>query len=80
MGLVDEIVEENELLARAKQIVSGCIDTPNRPFMRMKELLRMDTVSRISRKQKEENWRDGLHCLLTEDVRQTLEFVQASMQ
>lgn len=79
-GLVDEVVAENELLPRAKQIISGCIDTPNRPFMRMKELLRMDTVRRISRKLQEENWRDGLNCFFQEDVRQTLEFVQASMQ
>lgn len=40
----------------------------------------MDTVRRISRKLQEENWRDGLNCFFQEDVRQTLEFVQASMQ
>jgi len=80
MELVDEVVEESALIDRAKQLVSQCIDTPNRPFMRMKELLRMDTARRIQRKLQDENWREGLACFFQEDVRQTLEFVQASMQ
>lgn len=80
MALVDEVVAESELLDRAKQVVSQWIDTPNRPFMRMKELLKMDTARRISQKLQEENWQDGLKCFFQEDVRQTLEFVQASMQ
>lgn len=80
MGVVDEIVSEADLIERAKQIVSQWIDTPNRPFMRMKELLKMDTARRIRRKLQEENWQDGLKCFFQDEVRQTLEFVQASMQ
>ncbi len=80
MALVDEVVPEADLIERAKQIVSQCIDTPNRPFMRMKELLKMDTARRIRRKLQEENWQEGLNCFFSEEVRQTLEFVQASMQ
>jgi len=80
MALVDEVVAEAELMDRAKQVVSQWIDTPNRPFMRMKELLKMDTARRIRRKLDEENWHAGLNCFFQEDVRQTLEFVQASMQ
>ena len=80
MALVDEVVSEADLIERAKQVVSQWIDTPNRPFMRMKELLKMDTARRISRKLAEENWQDGMNCFFQEDVRQTLEFVQASMQ
>ena len=79
-AMVDEVVSETELLDRAKQIVSQWIDTPNRPFMRMKELLKMDTARGIRRKLQEENWREGLNCFFQDDVRQTLEFVQASMQ
>ncbi|MFP4225967.1 MAG: hypothetical protein ACLFRF_04475, partial [Desulfobacterales bacterium] len=56
------------------------IDTPNRPFIRMKELLKMDTARRIRQKLESENWHAGLKCFFQEDVRQTLEFVQASMQ
>jgi len=79
MQLVDEVVEEDQLIARAKQVISGWIDTPNRPFIRMKNLLRMDTARRIEKKLKEENWHEGMDIFFKEDVRQTLEFVQASM-
>ena len=79
MKLVDEVVAEDQLIDRAKQVVSQWIDTPNRPFIRMKKLLRMDTARRIQRKLKEEDWHDGLNCFFRDDVRQTLEFVQASM-
>jgi enoyl-CoA hydratase/carnithine racemase len=79
MQLVDEVVEEDQLIDRAKQVISGWIDTPNRPFIRMKNLLRMDTARRIQRKLKEENWHDGMSIFFKEEIRQTLEFVQAGM-
>jgi hypothetical protein len=41
--------------------------------------MRMDTVQRIQKKLKEENWHDGMDCFFQDDVRQTLSFVQASM-
>ncbi|MFO7839400.1 MAG: enoyl-CoA hydratase/isomerase family protein [Desulfosalsimonadaceae bacterium] len=80
MALVDELVAEDALLDRAKQMVSACIDTPNRPFMRMKELLRMDTARRIQQKLDKENWREELNCFFKDEVRRTLKFVQESMQ
>lgn len=80
MGLVDEVVEEDMLIDRARQIISLWIDTPNRPFMRMKQLLRADTVARIKQKMDKEDWQEGLDGLFRDDVRQTLEFVQASMK
>ncbi len=79
MKLVDEVVAEDQLIDRAKQVVTGWIDTPNRPFIRMKNLLRMDTARRIEKKLKEENWHEGMDIFFKEDVRQVLEFVQASM-
>jgi enoyl-CoA hydratase/carnithine racemase len=79
MQLIDEVVEEDQLIDRAKEVVSTWIDTPNRPFIQMKRLLRMDTARRIQKKLKEENWQDGMNTFFKEDVRQTLEFVQASM-
>jgi len=79
MQLIDEVVEEDQLIDRAKQVVSGWIDTPNRPFIQMKRLLRLDTARRIQKKLQEENWQDGMNTFFKEDVRQTLEFVQASM-
>jgi len=80
MKLVDEIVEEDRLIERALEIVSAWIDTPNRPFIRMKQLLKMDTAARIRKKLDEEEWHEGLNCFFRDDVRKTLEFVQASMQ
>ncbi len=79
MQLIDEVVEEDQLIDRAKQVITTWIDTPNRPFIQMKRLLRMDTARRIQKKLKEENWQDGMNTFFKEDVRQTLEFVQASM-
>ncbi|MFP4194766.1 MAG: enoyl-CoA hydratase/isomerase family protein [Desulfosalsimonas sp.] len=80
LGLVDEVAGEDMLIDRARQVISMWIDTPNRPFMRMKQLLRSDAVERIRRKKEQENWQEGLEGLFREDVRQTLEFVQASMK
>ncbi len=80
MGLVDELVAEYQLIARAKEVVSGWIDTPNRPFIRMKEQLKKETVERIRRRLSEEDWQAGMDCFFRDDVRQTLEFVHASMQ
>lgn len=80
LKLMDEIVSEDDLIDRAIQVVSQWIDTPNRPFMRMKELLRRKTVNRIRRQLADKTWHDGMDGFFKDDVRQTLEFVQASMQ
>jgi enoyl-CoA hydratase/carnithine racemase len=80
MKLVDEVVPEEQLMERAKQVISQWIDTPNRPFMRLKYLLRKDAVASMRRKLAEENWHEGMDCFFRDDVRQTLEFVQAGMQ
>jgi enoyl-CoA hydratase/carnithine racemase len=79
MQLIDEVVAEDQLIERAMQVIKAWIDTPNRPFIQMKRLLRMDTARRIQKKLQEENWQDGMNSFFKEDVRQTLEFVQASM-
>jgi len=80
LKLVDEVVAEDQLLERAKQVIKLWIDTPNRPFIQMKKLLRMDAANRIREKLKDETWLEGLNCFFKEDVRQTLQFVQAGMQ
>lgn len=80
LGLVDEVVEEDLLVERARKIVSMWIDNPGRPVMRMKQMLRKDTVERIKRKLAEENWHEGLKNLFNSEVRQALEFVQAGMK
>jgi len=79
MGLVDEVVAAEELLNRAKAIVSLWIDTPNRPFIRMKEVLKKEFAEKIQKRLKEENWQEGMTCFFEKDVRDILSFVQAGL-
>ena len=81
MEIVDEVVEDENLIPRAKQIISLWIDTPNRPFIQIKQALKADTKGRIERALKEENWQDTMaRTLLSKEVKATLEFVQAAME
>jgi len=79
IGMVDEIVEEDKLLARAKEIVSLWIDTPNRPFIPIKKLMKKQYADRIRERLAEGSWKNGLSCFLTDEVRGTLQFVQATL-
>lgn len=80
LGLVDEVVESDDLLDRAKAIVSLWIDTPNRPFIRMKEVLKKEFAEKIQKRLKEENWQEGMSCFFEKDVRDILSFVQAGLE
>lgn len=81
MEIVDEVVEEENLIPRAKQIISLWIDTPNRPFIQIKQKLKADTLGQIKKALGEEGWREILaQTLLSKDVKATLEFVQATME
>lgn len=80
LGIVDEVVEEDELISRAIQIVKLWIDTPGRPFIPMKYMLKKEAVAKIREGLKDPKWKEQLKCFFKDDVRATLEFVQASMQ
>ena len=81
LGLVDEVVEEEDLLKRAKEIICLWIDTPNKPFIQIKKMLKKETTEKIQRQLKEENWQDVLtETFSNDEVKQALEFVQASME
>ncbi|VFQ44982.1 enoyl-CoA hydratase/isomerase family protein [Desulfoluna butyratoxydans] len=79
IGMVDEIVEEDQLVERAKQIVTSWIDTPNRPFLVMKKMMRQDTADSIRSRLASEPWRAGFDIFTKPEVRGTLEFVQSMM-
>ena len=80
MGMVDEVVEAAELIDRAKAIVSLWIDTPNRPFIQIKEGLKRETAEKIRRDLAGLDWQDTMaDTLLNEEVRGALSFVQAAM-
>ena len=46
MGILDELVDEAELLAKAKAKVCEYIDTPNRPFIALKAIQRKYAAQR----------------------------------
>ncbi|HON77858.1 MAG TPA: enoyl-CoA hydratase/isomerase family protein [Spirochaetota bacterium] len=79
MNIVDEVVEEAELINRAKQLVSTFIDNPGRAFTPIKELYRKPLVERMRRYIQEQPWEKGLECFFWDDVRGTLNFVYESM-
>lgn len=81
MEMVDEIVEEENLIARAKEIICLWIDTPNRPFIQIKQGLKSGTAERINRRLETENWQDAMAgALLSEDAKAAFAFVQAAME
>lgn len=79
MGIVDEIVEPDQLLERAKEIVKMWIDTPGRPFIPMKSMLKAEAVGKIKHLQATQPWKEALECFFYKDVRGALEFTQAMM-
>ncbi|PKL38041.1 MAG: hypothetical protein CVV44_12800 [Spirochaetae bacterium HGW-Spirochaetae-1] len=79
LGIVDEIVEEDQLIARAKQIVTTWIDNPARAFSLLKVSLRRPMEERMRQRLKNENWQDGFKCMFDPQTRATLELVQKMM-
>jgi len=79
MGIVDEIVEEDQLIQRAKQIIVSWIDNPGRPFIPMKRQLKYHTLQKIQLGLQQDQWKEELKRFFDPNVRATLEFVQAAM-
>ncbi|GAB6094178.1 hypothetical protein JCM14469_04300 [Desulfatiferula olefinivorans] len=79
IGMVDEIVDEDQLIARAKELVTLWIDTPNRPFIPIKKLMKKEYADKIRAGLDDGTWKQGLACFLRDDVRGTLEFVHSML-
>lgn len=79
-GLVDEVVEPDQLLARSRAVIHAWMDNPNQAFITMKAGLKYDTAQRIREKLATLPWQDGLNCFFDPAVRATLEFVQTAME
>jgi enoyl-CoA hydratase/carnithine racemase len=77
--IVDEIVEDADLIPRAKKIVLKWIDNPGRAFIKLKEGLKKPTADRIRKRLAEEDWKPGFKCFFDKDVRGAIEFVMAMM-
>ncbi|HDP24396.1 MAG TPA: enoyl-CoA hydratase/isomerase family protein [Deltaproteobacteria bacterium] len=79
LALVDEVVEEADLLPRAKAVISQWIDNPGRAFIKLKEVLRKPTADRIRESLDREPWQETLNCFFNPEVRSSLEFVRSMM-
>ncbi len=78
--IVDEVVEAEELINKAKSIVTSWIDTPGRPFSRLKEELKIETGRKIRKRMAESDWHYALNCFFNKQVTDTLAFVQSTME
>lgn len=79
-GIVDEVVEPDQLIARSKAVISTWIDNPNQAFIVMKEGLKYDAAQRIREKLATLPWHEYLKGFFDPNVRGTLQFVQAAME
>jgi len=81
LGIVDELVDQEELLlVRAKQKVCSLIDTPSRPFIRLKKSHRRPAVITMQRMLEECDWQPFGDSFVSEAVKTTLIAVQKSME
>jgi enoyl-CoA hydratase/carnithine racemase len=79
MGIVDEIVEEDRLIPRAKQVVSQWIDNPGRAFILLKTSLRKPYEDRMRQRLRDEEWEPVFNIMFEKQTRQFLE-LGAKMQ
>lgn len=79
MGLVDELADEDKLISRAKELINLWKNNPGNAFTPLKLCVRQETADRIRKDLTDGSWTQGLQCFFKDDVRKTLEFVQATM-
>ncbi len=80
LGIVDELAEEDQLMARAKQVVVNWIDNPGRAFTMLKYTVRKPLYDQMKHYLDTENWQQGLNCIFNPQTRATLEMVVKMMQ
>jgi enoyl-CoA hydratase/carnithine racemase len=79
LEIVDEIVEEDELIHRSKEIITQWMDNPGRAFVKLKEGLRKPIADNIRKRIAEENWQESLDCFFDKEIRDALNFVHQMM-
>ncbi|OHD63548.1 MAG: hypothetical protein A2176_07120 [Spirochaetes bacterium RBG_13_51_14] len=79
LGIIDEIVEEDALITRSKQVVSQWIDNPGRSFMLIKGSLRKPYEDRMRQRLRDEDWGPGFNIMFDKKTRAMLE-LGAKMQ
>ena len=78
--IVDELLPPEALIDRAKALVSLWIDTPGRPFCKIKEELRRETGNHIRQRLADTDWHPLMDCFFDKQVKETLAFVQSTME
>jgi len=78
-NIVDEILDLEALMDRAKALISSWIDTPGKPFIRLKKELKRDAAAIMETRMSEKKLYQNLDFFLDKDVKDSLARVQASM-
>jgi enoyl-CoA hydratase/carnithine racemase len=78
-NIVDEILAPEALMDRAKNIISSWMDTPGKPFMRLKQELKRDAAAMMETRLSEKGRYQNLNFFLDKDVKASMARVQASM-
>jgi enoyl-CoA hydratase/carnithine racemase len=79
-GLVDEVVEEQMLIARAKDVITTWTDNPGQAFGILKTYYRKPFADRVRERRKEQDWHENLVKLVfAQETRQALERAQSMM-
>lgn len=79
LGIVDEIVADDELLPRAEAVIRGWIDKPGRAFIQLKEGLKKGAADTMRARLANEDWRQALELFFRQDVRAALDMVNQIM-
>lgn len=79
LRMVDEIVEEDALIPRAKEVITTWWDNPGKAFLLLKYSQRKPYETIMRQRLKDENWQEGFNCMFDPQTRGTLEMVAKMM-
>ncbi|MBN1498421.1 MAG: enoyl-CoA hydratase/isomerase family protein [Spirochaetes bacterium] len=79
LGIADELADEEQLIPRAKQVISGWIDNPGRAFTLLKTSLRKPYEDRMRQRLRDEDWQSGFNIMFDKQTRHFLT-IGAKMQ
>ncbi len=75
LDLVDELVEEENLIPRAKEIVATWTSGPGNAFTLLKQSQRASCAERMRHRLENENWREAFNCFFDEETRGAIDMV-----
>ncbi len=75
LDIVDELVEEENLLPRAKEIITGWMSGPGNAFTLLKRSQRAPCAGRMRHRLENENWKEAFNCFFDEATRGAVNMV-----